>query len=152
MAQILHRIGIKASVSKVYEALSTIDGLSGWWTRETSGSSQVGGSIEFRFRNDDGSIKGAFVMEVKTLEPNKKVTWLVNSGPPDWVGTDINFSLAEEGDTTIVLFNHRNWEEATESMAHCSMKWATFMLSLRQHVETRNGLPAPDDVKIDNWN
>jgi hypothetical protein len=44
------------------------------------------------------------------------------------------------------------WREAVEFTAHCSMKWATFLLSLRAFVETGNGKPAPDDLKIDNWN
>ena len=37
-------------------------------------------------------------------------------------------------------------------MAHCSMKWATFLLSLRKLVETGQGAPAPDDLEIGNWN
>jgi len=52
----------------------------------------------------------------------------------------------------IVLFGHRNWREATESTYHCSMKWATFLLSLREYVETGTGKPSPNDLKIDNWN
>jgi uncharacterized protein YndB with AHSA1/START domain len=32
MANIIHRIGIKASPDKVYRALATIEGLAGWWT------------------------------------------------------------------------------------------------------------------------
>ena len=37
-------------------------------------------------------------------------------------------------------------------MAHCSMKWATFLLSLKELVETGRGKPSPEDLKIDNWN
>ena len=36
-------------------------------------------------------------------------------------------------------------------MAHCSTKWATFLLSLRDLVETGKGKPAPADLKISNW-
>jgi hypothetical protein len=32
------------------------------------------------------------------------------------------------------------------------MKWATFLLSLRELLETGKGRPSPDDLKIDNWN
>ena len=53
---------------------------------------------------------------------------------------------------TVIVFGHRNWREAVEFMAHCSMKWATFLLSLRELVETGRGKPSPDDLKIDNWN
>ena len=91
-------------------------------------------------------------MEVVALEPNKKVHWRFKAGPDEWVGTDVTFNLAQEGDRTIVLFGHRNWREAVEFTAHSSMKWATFMLSLRDLVEKGKGKPAPDDLKIDNWN
>ena len=38
MVDILHRIGVKStSLDDVYDALTTIDGLAGWWTTDTSG-------------------------------------------------------------------------------------------------------------------
>lgn len=152
MIDIIHRVGIKAPASDVYAALSTIDGLAGWWTRETSGVSEPGGTIDFRFSAPNGEHMGAFGMEVIALEPDRKVQWRCQSGPAEWIGTDIVFALAQDGDYTIVRFGHRNWREAVEFTEHCSMKWAIFMLSLKQLVETGSGRPAPDDIKIDNWN
>lgn len=152
MASIIHRIGIQAPLSDVYAALSTISGLSGWWTRETSGLSKPGGLIEFHFRDEAGNLKGSFKMEVMRLESDGSVHWRVQEGPPDWVGTELTFELKQEGEYVIVLFGHRKWQEATESMAHCSMKWATFLLSLRDYLERGQGRPAPKDLKIDNWN
>ena len=64
----------------------------------------------------------------------------------------MTFALSRDGEYTIVLFGHRNWREAVEFTAHCSMKWATFLLSLRQLLETGKGKPSPEDLKIDNWN
>ena len=58
----------------------------------------------------------------------------------------------EEGGMTILRFGHRGWRERVEFMAHCSMKWAVFLLSLRDLLETGVGKPSPDDLKIDNWN
>ena len=152
MFNIVHRIGIKAPASKVYPALSTIEGLAGWWTRETTGQSKVGGSIAFTFRDKAGAEKGRFEMEVLELSPGDKVRWRVKSGPAEWVGTEVSFALAEQDGTTIVLFGHRGWREEVEFMSHCSMKWAVFLLSLRDLVEKGAGQPSPDDVKIDNWN
>lgn len=43
---IVHRIGIKAPVAKVYGALSTIEGIAGWWTKDTTGDSKPGGTID----------------------------------------------------------------------------------------------------------
>ena len=35
MVDILHRIGATSSPDKVYAALTTVDGLAGWWTEDT---------------------------------------------------------------------------------------------------------------------
>ena len=91
-------------------------------------------------------------VEVTALDPNKKVHWRVQAGPEEWVGTDVVFTLYQDGDYTIVLFAHKNWREVNEFTSHCSMKWATFMLSLRELAEAGTGHPSPNDVKIDNWN
>jgi hypothetical protein len=80
------------------------------------------------------------------------VHWRVIAGPEEWVGTDVIFTLSQEGEYTIVLFGHKNWRDANEFTAHCSMKWATFLLSLRELVESGKGKPSPQDVKIDDWN
>jgi hypothetical protein len=91
-------------------------------------------------------------MQVTALDPNKTVHWRVQAGPEEWVGTDVVFTLYQDGDYTIVLFAHKNWREVNEFTSHCSMKWATFMLSLRELAEAGKGKPSPNDVKIDNWN
>jgi len=51
-------------------------------------------------------------------------------------------------DQTFVLFSHTNWKEPVEFMYHCSMKWATFLLSLKALAETGKGRPTPDEVWI----
>ena len=152
MADIIHRVGIKASPADVYAALATVEGVAGWWTKETTGVSKPGGTIDVRFLTPQGKEIGGMSMEVLALEPGRKVHWRFRKGPAEWIGTDATFDITRDGDYTIVLFGHRGWREPVEFMAHCSMKWATFMLSLRELVESGRGKPSPDDVKIDNWN
>jgi uncharacterized protein YndB with AHSA1/START domain len=152
MVDIIHRLGIKAPPAKVYSVLATVEGAAGWWTRDTTGVSKVGGTITFRFHSPRGEEVGKFDMEVLELIPDRKVRWLVKAGPEEWVGTDVEFCLSQQEDYTIVLFGHRNWREAKEFTAHCSMKWATFLLSLKDLVETGQGRPSPLDIKIDDWN
>jgi uncharacterized protein YndB with AHSA1/START domain len=151
MVDIVHRVGIKAPVSQVYAALSTIDGLAGWWTRSTTGRSQVGEVIAFRFHTETGEEIGGFDMDVLDLVPDQKVRWRVEAGPAEWLGTEIEFLLSRQDDHTIVRFGHRKWREEVEFTAHCSTKWATFLLSLRDLVETGQGKPAPHDLRIGNW-
>ena len=152
MVNIIHRIGIKSSATKVYKALSTIKGLANWWTEEVEGDEQIGGKIEFTFRSETGDIKGKMVMEVQELNPEKYVRWRCVDGPAEWIGTDVTFELSQQDEQIIIIFGHRNWREAIEFTAHCSMKWAVFLLSLREYVETGKGKPSPHDLKIDNWN
>lgn len=158
MVDIIHRIGIKASPNQVYDALATVNGVAGWWTRETTGESKAGGVITVRFLDHGpegrGPIteKGRMDLAVTRLDPGKEVRWRVTAGPEEWIGTDVTFSLAQANEQTVVVFGHRNWREPVEFMAHCSMKWAAFLLSLKELVETGKGRPSPEDLKIDNWN
>ena len=152
MVDIIHRVGIKAPLARVYAALSTVEGVAGWWTRETTGESKLGGSIDVVFREPNGEEKGRMRFALQKLEPNAEVRWRFSSGPEEWVGTEVTFQLSQEGDYVLILFGHRNWREPVDFMAHCSMKWATFLLSLMALLETGEGKPAPVDLKIDNWN
>jgi hypothetical protein len=51
------------------------------------------------------------------------------------VGTEIRFRLEWRDDQTFVLFSHEGWRKPNEFMHHCSTKWATFLLSLKDLVE-----------------
>ena len=147
MVDILHRVGVETPApEKVYEALTTVEGLKGWWTDDTSGNADVGGVLEFRFPP-----VGGFDMEVLEAEPAQRVVWRVVDGPEEWIGTTINWRLRRDGDYTIVLFAHRGWAEPVEFMHHCSTKWATYLMSLKSLVETGQGAPAPRDVQISDW-
>jgi uncharacterized protein YndB with AHSA1/START domain len=144
---ILHKVGIQSSSQNdVYKALTTLKGLSGWWTTSTSGDAdKVGGVIEFRFG------PGGFDMKVLELAPGKRVLWEVIDGPPEWMHTTVSFDIRQEGDWTIVLFRHQGWKEPGEFMHHCSTKWAVFLLSLKALLETGTGAPAPNEIKLDSW-
>jgi uncharacterized protein YndB with AHSA1/START domain len=146
MVDILHKVGIKSSsLNDVYKALTTREGLSGWWTTDTQGDSKVGGVIQFRF----GS--GGFDMKVLELDPGKRVLWQVVEGPQEWIGTKVSFDVKQQGDWTIVLFKHQGWKEPVEFMHHCSTKWAVFLLSLKSLLETGKGAPWPNELKLDSW-
>jgi uncharacterized protein YndB with AHSA1/START domain len=146
MVDILHRICVKSSPDEVYQALTTTDGLAGWWATDTHGEGQVGGVLQFRF------VAGGFDMNVVELDQAKRVLWEVIDGPEEWIGTRVSWELKEESDQTTVLFKHLGWREPVEFMHHCSTKWAMFLMSLKSLLETGTGSPDPRDVKIDNWN
>jgi uncharacterized protein YndB with AHSA1/START domain len=142
MSDILHEIHIDAPKQKVYAALASRDGLSHWWTSTTTGESEPGKTLQFRF--------GEHVteMRVEKLAPDEGVSWECTRSMPDWLGTRVTFELTEDAGRTTLRFGHRGWRQTDTFFAHCSMKWATFLLSLREYAETGAGKPFPRDLKI----
>lgn len=144
MAEINHRVGIKAKPEKIYQALTTDSGLAAWWTTDTSGAGEVGSMIKFCF-NDQ-----ALEFVVTELITNNLVRWQhAGTEPEAWTETEILFQLQDGGEQTFVRFTHSNWKEPSDFMAHCSTKWAVFLLSLKDVMETGKGKPFPHDTQID---
>ncbi len=144
MQEIIHRIGIACSPKEVFKALTTDDGLSRWWTTDTSGAGGVGAIIRFRFNGTGPDF------EVIEQQQDTLVRWK-HSGemPGPWVGTKISFQLSKDEKQTYVLFIHSGWKEQTDFMGHCSTKWAIFLISLKEALETGTGKPFPNDIQID---
>jgi uncharacterized protein YndB with AHSA1/START domain len=145
MPDIRHRVVISAPLEDIYGAIATTEGISEWWTRNgVRGESSKGSKIGFYF----GSPEPAAVMEVTELNPYGKVMWRCIEGADEWVGTNLSFDLSHKDGETVVLFTHADWRDPSEFMAHCSARWAYFLLSLKSLVETGNGTPFPEDLKF----
>ncbi len=145
MSDIVHRVGIKSSPNEAYNALTTREGLAGWWTTDTTGDCDVGGVIKFRFGD-----RGFIDMKVIEREPGRRVRWQVTGGPGEWIGTTVGFDLAPDEEWTVVRFKHQGWKDSSEFRDHCSTKWATFLVSMKSLLETGKGAPFPNDVHISN--
>ncbi len=144
MYDIRHRIGVEAGAGSVYERVATIDGLKQWWTTDTKGSSAVGEEISFHFGGPDRFM----TMQVVELDTDCRVEWRCVDGPDEWIGTSISFDLTDVEGETVVNFAHAGWREPVEFMGHCSSKWGSYLLSLKQGIECGNGRPFPHDVKM----
>ena len=134
MADIKHLFHISAPREKIYEALSTVKGLSNWWTIQTSGNPEVGGILEFRF-----GPQWFNKMKVLSLRKNEFIEWECIAGADDWIGTKICFSLDGHDGKTRVRFEHAGWKEANDFFGQCSFAWGRYMESLRQLCQTGNG-------------
>jgi uncharacterized protein YndB with AHSA1/START domain len=143
MADVLHRVGIRSSADKVFEALSEERGLAGWWTKNVTASPKVGAIDQFRFGDH-----GYNAMKVLELSPGRRVKWQCVDGAKEWIGTALTFDLREENGVTVMLFAQRGWEEQVEFMHYCSTKWGTYLLSLKSLCETGKGTPYPEDIDI----
>ena len=68
MADIYHQIGVHKNTHQVYNAITTLDGLSGWCTN-TTGNTEINGKLYFQFNE----VK--IEMTILELVPDKKVVW-----------------------------------------------------------------------------
>ena len=134
MYAIKHRFHINAPKEKVFEAISTINGLSNWWTTKTTGDASPGGVLKFHF----GEMEGP-QMKVIDLNPGEKLTWECVASPFGWTGHTFTFLLDENDGKTRVRFSQDGWTEQDDFYGGCSFSWGRYMESLRQLCQTGKG-------------
>ena len=144
MANITHAISCAADLDTAMQAVTTLDGLNNWWTSDTTGDPAEGGVLAFRF----GDFGGPDMSVEKVTE--SAVIWKCVAGPDEWLDTTIEFEFRKtDGGLTQLHFTHRGWADETPFHYHCSMKWASFLLSLKEYLDLGEGRPFPDDIQIE---
>jgi len=145
MPDIRHRVVVSAPLTETFEIFATPEGIASWWTLDgVKGESKEGSTLSFYFGDPDP----AAVMEVTRLQADGHVGWSCVQGAEEWVGTTISIDLTQDGDQTVVMFEHAQWRRPTDFMAHCSARWAYFLLSAKSVLETGSGTPFPQDLKF----
>jgi uncharacterized protein YndB with AHSA1/START domain len=143
MADILHLVNIAAPPEKIFAALTEQQGLAGWWTEHVAAEPKVGTVARFRFADHGGSDT-----KIAALQPHRLVHWrcVAHLSGEEWVGTELFFELVPGPDRTALRFSHRRWLEATDFLRYCSVRWALYLVSLKQLVESGQGKPWPHDI------
>lgn len=137
MPDFFHSIPIDAKPKDVYAAVATEKGMQGWWTRDTVMEEKVGGKADFGFDKREA----VFHMEIKALKPGKTVKMSCISGPPEWTGTKLEWTIEAEGSGSVLSFSHRGWRKLTPFAASCNSMWGHLMFRIKKFVET--GKPEP---------
>jgi uncharacterized protein YndB with AHSA1/START domain len=142
MPDIMHLIKIRVTPSRVYEALTTAEGIRSWWTRDADLDSTVGGTGEFRFFYEGQRVTKARIAELKAPV---RVSWeVISSFRPEWKGTTITFELRPGDGDTMLSFAQRGFRQADDGYALTTTGWGYYLVSLQQYLETGTGAPSPD--------
>jgi uncharacterized protein YndB with AHSA1/START domain len=138
MAEIVQEVVINAPREKVFEAISTADGVKCWWTDDTAIDPRLGGKAELRF-NDKQTI---FNMETTIFDPPEELTWKCMNGPAEWIGTSVTWLLtpAGEGGTNLRL-EHINWRKTDGEYPAVVETWGKLLPVLKEYAE--GGSPGP---------
>ncbi len=131
---IKHLFHIDAPKEKVFEAISTIEGLSNWWTTQTKGGDGLNDTIQFNFGSSIGP-----EMKIVDLKPFEELIWECTASQHRWKRHTFIFSLDENEGKTQVRFSHNGWTEQDDFYAICSFAWGRYLESLRQYCQTGKG-------------
>lgn len=140
MADILHELTIRTTPAKAFRAVTSADGLSHWWTKDSAAQPRVGSIAEFGFNKR----AVVFRMQVVSLKRNREVRWRCLGGHPEWTGTRLVFSFTAVTGGTRVRFSHLGWKSNSGILAMCSFDWARYLMSLREYLESERGAPHGD--------
>jgi uncharacterized protein YndB with AHSA1/START domain len=129
-------IEIATTAHKLFDALTTDQGVAGWWTKAKT-QAAVGGINEFVFG------QGTVTFQVEKLERGRAVGWSAQNVPPDWKGTRVLFELSDGAKAGFVTlrFSHTGFKAATPVVAFTNYAWAQFLRSLKLFLETGKGEP-----------
>jgi uncharacterized protein YndB with AHSA1/START domain len=149
MATIRHQVLINAPVAKVYEAISTAEGISTWWDKQTPTQTDRGLVLE----HNPGPAHGVMKLRVVELVPNKRVEWECISTHPKsspasaWTGTHFIFEIAEHDNlvssgsdsnqvrATTLDFCQDGYDERSEFLESNKLAWGQVLQNLKQAVE-----------------
>jgi uncharacterized protein YndB with AHSA1/START domain len=134
---------LPASAEEAYAALTTLDGLRGWWTRDTQGDPTLDGEFILTFRSGNTT-----TMRVTRLDPPRRVEWtcvaqhIDTFDPPDeWLETRVIFDLVPAGATTRLTLTHEGlaW---LECRSECIPGWEFYIgTSLPGYLQSGQGSP-----------
>ena len=134
---------VQAPPRKLYEAVSTVQGLKGWWCHNTV---EKNGDITVRFSGENFQ-----TLRLMDPTPDKKIIWEWTAQcfpvegttqTDEWVGTKVSFDIQANPDgSSTLLFTHIGLTPQLVCYEKCSAGWNHFLESLRAFCETGGGTP-----------
>ena len=121
------QVAVAAPLDDVLAAVTTLDGLAGWWTPDVSGSPAAHGELTLRF---DGR---ATVMRVEHVDPAGLVVWTCTASETfdDWVGTAVWFDVRPRpGGGALLMFRHVGLTPELECFGVCRPRWEHHLRNL----------------------
>jgi uncharacterized protein YndB with AHSA1/START domain len=143
MPDIHHDFPIAASREKVFELLSSPEGLAKWWTLDSDGTPGEGEVYQLGFGPGY-----AWEGVLRVYDPPTRIVWELTTADPDWLGTRVGFELEEVPAGTQVRFTHSGWPEANEHYRTSNMCWAMYLRILRRHIEFGEVVPYLERLSV----
>jgi len=133
MHTLTHSFATSATPSAVRAALTTADGIRGWWSRDCDVDEDA---HELRF--DKGGRTVTMNFRVDQAEDHEVRLTCTANGNPVWVGTTLTWRVAEG---TVTLEHAGFAEDQSPPFAMTRDGWPMFVASLEAYLATGTGQP-----------
>jgi uncharacterized protein YndB with AHSA1/START domain len=133
MADMHHLIQIDGvDAPTAYAALTTQDGITGWWTsRATVPGARVGDVLKMSF--PEAPI--TWDMRIDKADAPGLVEWVCIGGPPGWEDTRIVWSVEATDAGVVVRLDHTGFPAVDDMFRIVTVGWAQMLLSLKAYLE-----------------
>jgi uncharacterized protein YndB with AHSA1/START domain len=135
VADVLFRFDVDADTQTVLEAITTTDGIKGFWTTRAEVPARVGGTLKLGF----AIAPAPFDLRLEQSD-GRTVVWRTETFPPHWVGTNVRWDVEPRDEGATVTFRHAGFPDEQEA-AQVAYTWGQIMVKLKQYAET--GRPEP---------
>jgi len=136
MPEVSHSVLVRADPMRVYNALTTAEGLDAWFTHGAVVDARPGGEIRFRWvdfgpqhisTQDRGTVLEAI--------PPSRFVFQWHPDQPDYVTTvEVNFSPGDNG-TIVSLREYGFPRSALKAMLDCATGWGEALTLLKFYLE-----------------
>ena len=148
MTSIRHELWLDAPPQRVFELLSSAEGISQWWDKQTKKETPEG----VVFEHFPGPAHGVVRFLVLESAPHEVVRWRCISTHPEntpafeWTGTEIAFYLGDRESSpaakakwaaeipiqTVLRFEHSGWDANAKYLPFCNHAWGALLPSMSE--------------------
>lgn len=133
MAEMFHQVEIDTTPEKVYEAITTEEGLRSWWTADCIAEPLKGSIAQFGFNHR----AVVFRMRIEELSPHRRIVWKCIGDFEAWNDTVLSWAISPQGSVTVLHLTHGMWRSTTGWFAPCNSTWGELMYRLKGYLEGR---------------
>lgn len=130
MADIFHNFPINVSIDKVFDTISTPNGLDKWWSKASSGKVAIGETYHFYFEPEYN-----WKAVVSKCIHDKEFELTMQNSDEDWDGSKVGFHLTSKNNMTEVHFYHTGWKRDNEHFRISNFCWAMYLRILKRNLE-----------------
>jgi uncharacterized protein YndB with AHSA1/START domain len=137
MHDIVHELTIAAPPPQVFDAITTVAGLAGWWSDDVSTSAEATVAEGAEITIGLGEDRTVVHLRIDTLDPPLLAHLTCLDGPEEWAGTELAFRVeSDDQGGSVLRFWHGGWEYEDGALPRCSFEWAMDLARLRDACES----------------